>query len=146
MSWKISTVIEFLRRGPQRLKSLIETLRIRELSHKPLLEPVEPARSLLRDNLALFLRHALRQETQVELNLVAEHRDQEFRVPIHGLHASTEAIQLARQHRVALILGAGTQIRSECGFIDRPDGYAPRGGELPSGTVQILWDDDIHAL
>jgi len=43
MSRETSPVFEFLRRGTHCLKSLIETLRVRQMSHELLLEAVEPA-------------------------------------------------------------------------------------------------------
>jgi hypothetical protein len=43
---------------------------------------------------------------QIEFNLITHYRDQPFGIPIHGLHASAESIEVDRDHCLALILRA----------------------------------------
>jgi hypothetical protein len=41
-----------------------------------------------------FVRHRLRQKAQIELDLIAHHRDQELGIPVDRFHAATESIEL----------------------------------------------------
>jgi len=67
-----------------------------EVNLKKLLEPIKPPRALLRDRFALIRGGRFGEETQIQLNVIRQHRDEHLGVPICRFDGAAEAVEVPR--------------------------------------------------